>query len=115
MREQAPDSRADDANFRILSRGIPLTWSEPRLVVLDGAVYHHSSRNPVRAVTASWSRFLSHWLASGCFASHHFPTLWPIVKDFVPTEPAPKANEWLRYYEKRFNGVPTEPSCGGTV
>lgn len=103
LAKSQPDDDDDpdtEAHAQLLGRGIPLTWSEPQLVVLDGAVYHYSVRNPVKRVCGSWRDFLEAWLAAGCFSSHAFDVAWEKVKGVVGKKPG--KNAWLDYYRKTF-------------
>lgn len=103
LAKSQPDDDDDpdtEAHAQLLARGVPLTWSEPQLVVLDGAVYHYSVRNPVKRVCGSWRDFLEAWLAAGCFSSHSFDVAWDKVKGVVGKKPG--KNAWLDYYRKAF-------------
>jgi hypothetical protein len=102
--EQAEDEDDDEPeeSTELMAKGIPLSHSEPCLVVFDGGVYHFSVRNPVRRVTSSWTELLEHWLAAGCFSSHSYAALRPHVEGLVPAVPAEQDNLWLRYYERQF-------------
>jgi hypothetical protein len=53
LRELASANEGDAEHFHVLSTGIPLTFEEPQIVVVDGAVFHYSIRNPVKQVSAS--------------------------------------------------------------
>ncbi len=102
-------TRDDENQTDLLMRGVPLSYSEPLLVVhcgpgrLAGAIYHYSPRNPVLPpIARSLTEFLRHWLAAGCFSSHDFKAVWSLVGPHVPVKLSPKKNLWLRYYDAQF-------------
>ena len=104
LRKVADDTIEDEADEHasLIRRGVAVTYEEPELVVAPDGVYHFSYRNPVLKVASSWSAFLAAWLASGCFASHSFDSLWKKVKPHVTANVPPAKNPWLRAYKKQF-------------
>jgi predicted DNA-binding WGR domain protein len=103
------DEDENEDEYELLSHGVALSYSEPRLVVHcgpgrdTGAIYHFSTRNPLRPpIAGSLTEFLRHWLAAGCFSSHRFSALWPHVQKLVPVKLSRKQNRWLRYYDVQF-------------
>lgn len=92
----------DDKHAELIREGVAVTSTEPYLVVTVDGVWHFSFRNPLLQVAPSWAAFLTHWLASGCFCSHSFTSLWRRVGAYVPLKIAPAKNTWLRAYEKQF-------------
>jgi hypothetical protein len=102
LRKVAAESGADDEHARVIRSGVALTFSEPELVLSGGAVYHFSFRNPLLKIAKSFSEFLEHYAASGCFSSHEFPALWKIVSAEVPLAIAPNKNLWVSAYKKQF-------------
>lgn len=103
------DEDDDEDEDELLSHGVALSYSEPQLVVHcgpgrdTGAIYHFSTRNPLRPpIAGSLTEFLQHWLAAGCFSSHRFSALWPHVQRLVPVKISRKQNRWLRYYDAQF-------------
>lgn len=92
----------DDEHAELISEGVAVTATEPYLVVTTRGVWHFSFRNPLLQVAPSWTAFLTHWLASGCFRSHSFASLWSQVGAYVPIKIAPAKNTWLRAYKKQF-------------
>jgi predicted DNA-binding WGR domain protein len=103
------DEDENEDEYELLSHGVALSYSEPQLVVHcgpgrdTGAIYHFSTRNPLRPpIAGSLTEFLQHWLAAGCFSSHRFSALWPHVQRLVPVKLSRKQNRWLRYYDAQF-------------
>lgn len=108
-RDSTRFTRDDARQTALLMRGVPLSYSEPRLVVHcgpgreTGGIYHYSPRNPVLPpITRSLTDFLRHWLAAGCFGSHGFKAVWSLVEPHVPVKLSRKKNLWLRYYDAQF-------------
>ena len=104
LRKVADDTIEDEADEHaaLIRRSVAVTYEEPELVVAPEGVYQFSYRNPVFRIASSWTEFLGHWIAAGCFASHSFDGLWSKVKPLVSTDIAPSKNVWVRAYRKQF-------------
>ena len=96
----------DDDDGPALLDSIPITWSEPQLLVdgSTGSVSHWSVRNPWRGpIAKSLREYLEHWLASGCFGSHDAALAREgLVAAGMRVSRASTKNLWLRYYDAQF-------------
>lgn len=99
MRDCAGD---EDDHAAVIRNGVALTYSEPELVWSGETLYHFSFRNPLLEIAGSFSEFLEHYLASGCFSSHAFPALWKMVSSHVPISIPMDNNLWVIAYKKQF-------------
>jgi hypothetical protein len=102
LREVAADLPDGDAHARVIRSGIALTHEEPELVFSRNALYHFSFRNPLLKIAGSFSEFLRHYLAAGCFSTHDFCALWKVVSPHVPIAIPPAKNVWVRAYQRQF-------------
>lgn len=85
LRKTADDDLdEDDEHAELIREAVVVTATEPYLVVTADGVWHFSFRSPLIQVAPSWAAFLTHWLASGCFRSHSFPSLWRRIGTYVP-------------------------------
>jgi hypothetical protein len=89
---------------RLYEHGVPLSYSEPQLVVDPrGGIAHVHSADPLMPpVASSLSTFLEHWLESGCFTSHRLSLYFPKIQHLVPGRIPPEKNLWMTYYAKTF-------------
>lgn len=97
------DEDDEDEHTEVQREGVCLTHSEPQLVWTPTGIFHYSVRNPVKRVCGTWTEFLEAWVASGCFSSHSFDAVWPVLSGVVGKKPA--KNVWLDYYRKQFPGA----------
>lgn len=104
--ELAPQQQAAERD--LLWRGLPLTYSEPQLIVMpEGPVYHYSIRDPLTPpVTADLQEFLRHWLAAGCFSSHHYGVYSRRIRG-PELGIRPADNLWLRHYGRYYGDQST--------
>ncbi len=102
LRDVVADIADDDEHTPLIRHAVALTYTEPELVVAADGVYHFSYRNTLLKIAASFSEFLQHYLAAGCFSSHHFPALWKIVAPHVPVDIPSAKNVWVKAYKKQF-------------
>ena len=105
LRKVVAESGQDDEHAQVIRNGLALTYSEPELVLSGDAVYHFSFRNPLLRIARSFSEFLLHYLAAGCFCSHDFRALWKIVAAHVPVTIPPAKNRWVSAYQRQFRST----------
>lgn len=96
-------------HYRLYSEGIPLTYSEPRLVYLPGGdkysgIYlidpeHNEKLNPI---TPTFTDFFKYYFSAGCFSAHNFYYYWEYVRSMIPFGILPKENKWLIYYNRIY-------------
>jgi hypothetical protein len=104
FRDLAQHYPEGDPEKRLHQVGIPLTYSEPQVVLdPDGGIVHYSGRNPLLPpITPTLSAFLEHWLEAGCFGSHSLSAYLPLVEGLLPGRIPPNENRWIAHYRKQF-------------
>ena len=100
LRDAAGEGEEEHA--QVIRNGVAVTYSEPVLVVTNDGVYHFSFRNPLLQIAPSWADFLDAWLASGCFGSHSFESLWAKVGSYAKCPIKPAQSSWVKAYKKQF-------------
>jgi hypothetical protein len=102
LRDAAKHCGEGDPHAAVIAKGVALTYSEPELVMAVDGVHHFSFRNNLLRVAGTFTEFLEHYLASGCFGSHDFDLHWKRVKAHVPIDIPPARNTWVKAYKKQF-------------
>jgi len=108
----APNYKDGDPLKRLHLRGVPLSSEEPALIFdADPSSENHGiylmlwdGEPSSKPIAPDFTTFLTHWLASGCFAGREFKKYWKVVKDFVPINIPVKENLWLNYYSILYKG-----------
>lgn len=97
---------------RLYTVGIPLVDDENTLVwdCERGGVHQTAgepSEVPRQAIAPTFTEFLRHYLAAGCFDcgtsdERLFKSYWKLVKSYVPIAIEPRKNLWLQHLKRYY-------------
>ncbi|MFB6373996.1 MAG: hypothetical protein ABEN55_12990, partial [Bradymonadaceae bacterium] len=96
--ESLADLHEGDVGW-VYENSVPISFSEPNLAVSERGVHlmlSDGEPDPT-PITDSFTEFMRHWLAAGCFSSHSFALYRRRIGDLMPADIPPSDNRWLQY------------------